>query len=302
MTSDGAAEGPRRTFRVGVVGAGRVGVVLGTALRRAGHELVAVSGTSRASLDRVAALLPDVPVLGVHDVVERGDLVVLCVPDDALAGLVAGIAAAGGWRVGQVVAHVSGSRGVGVLGPAAQHGVVPLALHPAMTFSGTERDLPRLAACCFGVTAPDSALPLARSLVAGLGAEPVVVAEEDRTLYHAALAHGSNHLVTLVAQSRQLLALIGVRDPGRLLAPLLGAALDNALCRGDEALTGPIARGDAGTVTAHTRVLGESATSPDVPATYRALARATTERALAAGRLDTERAARLLAVLEEPRA
>lgn len=297
MTNDGA---PLRPLRVGVVGAGRVGAVLGAALRRAGHEIVAVSGASPWSRDRIAALLPGVPRLGVHDVVERGEFVLLCLPDDALPALVAGLAAAGGWRAGQVVAHVSGSHGVGVLAPAERQGVVPLALHPAMTFSGTDLDLPRLADCCFGITAPDSALPLARALVASLGATPVVIREEDRTLYHAALAHSANHLVTLVAQSRQLLSSIGVRDPGRLLAPLLGAALDNALRRGDDALTGPVARGDAGTVTAHAEVLAERATGPDVLATYRALARATTERALAAGRLDAEPAARLLGLLEEP--
>lgn len=300
MTSDVVDERLLRGFRVGVVGAGRVGAVLGAALSRAGHRIVGVSGASRASLDRCATLLPGVPLLGVHDVVERSELVVLCVPDDALSGLVVDLAAAGVWRAGQVVAHVSGRHGVGVLSPAQRHGIVPLALHPAMTFSGTELDLSRLPDCCFGVTAPEPALALACALVSSLGAEPVVIAEEDRTLYHAALAHGANHLVTLVAQSRQLLTSIGVRDPGRLLAPLLGAALDNALRRGDDALTGPVARGDAGTVSAHAEALGERAASPDVLAAYRALARATTERTLATGRLTPARAARLFDVLEEP--
>lgn len=302
MTNDAVHGSPPHHFRVGVVGAGRVGAVLGAALRRAGHEIVAVSDGSRTTRERVAALLPDVPLFGVLDVVRRSEFVVLCVPDDVLPDLVADIATAGGWRAGQVVAHVSGRYGVGVFAPAAQQGVVPLALHPAMTFSGTKVDLSRLTHCCFGVTADVSALPLARALVSGLGADPVVIAEEDRTLYHAALAHGANHLVTLIAQSRQLLGSIGVRDPGRLLAPLLGAALDNALRCGDDALTGPVARGDTGTVTVHAEALTQHAIDPDVPAAYRALARATTERALAADRLDPERAARLLSVLEEPHA
>ena len=84
-----------------------------------------------------------------------------------------------------------------------------------------------------------------------MGGEPEWVAEESRPLYHAALAIGANHLVTLVTQSMDLLRASGVQAPDRMLGPLLGAALDNALRSGDSALTGPVARGDAGTVAAH---------------------------------------------------
>src|SRR6185312_6492052 len=100
-------------------------------------------------------------------------------------------------------------------------------------------------------SAPGPVLPIAQALVVEMGAEPVVVAEEARPLYHAALAHGANHLVTLVSQALDLLRAAGVEHPDRVLAPLLSAALDNALRSGDAALTGPVARGDAGTVAAH---------------------------------------------------
>jgi predicted short-subunit dehydrogenase-like oxidoreductase (DUF2520 family) len=236
---------------VGVVGAGRVGAVLGSALRAAGHAVVGASGVSEASRERIDTLLPGVPVLAVPDVVERAELVLLTVPDDALADLVAGLAATRAWQPGQLVVHTSGRYGVSVLEPALRQGAIPLALHPAMTFTGTSMDLPRLADSCFGVTAPGPVLPVAQALVVEMGAEPVVVAEEARPLYHAALAHGSNHLVTLVAQAAQLLRQAGVEATDRVLAPLLSAALDNALRRGDDALTGPVARGDAGTVAAH---------------------------------------------------
>ena len=299
-------EGPRRRpgrLGVGVVGAGRVGAVLGSALRQAGHAVVGASAVSQASTDRVEALLPGVPVLTVPDVVERSELVLLTVPDDALADLVAGLAATGAWRPGQLVAHTSGRFGTAVLEPALRAGAIPLALHPAMTFTGTSLDVVRLADCCFGVTAPAPVLPVGQALVVEMGAEPVVVDEKDRPLYHAALAHGSNHLVTLVAQARQLLAQAGVERPDRMLGPLLSAALDNALRSGDDALTGPVARGDAGTVAAHTEVLARAAElsgTDDVLATYRALARATAERAMATGRLDPAAAENLLAALAEP--
>ena len=297
----GPATRPGR-LGVGVVGAGRVGAVLGSALRAAGHAVVGASGVSADSRERVAALLPGVPVLDVPQVVERAELVLLTVPDDALADLVAGLAATRAWHPGQLVVHTCGRYGVGVLEPALRQGAIPLALHPAMTFTGTSLDLSRLVDCCFGVTAPGPVLPVAQALVVEMGAEPVVIAEEDRPLYHAALAHGSNHLVTLVAQAAELLRHAGVETTDRVLGPLLHAALEGALRRGDDALTGPVARGDAGTVLAHRAAIAADAArsdTADVLAGYRVLARATAQRALASGRLDASTAEALLEALAD---
>ncbi len=282
-------------LRVGVVGTGRVGAVLGAALARAGHQVVAVSAVSDASRARAAALLPGVPVLPVDDVVGRADLVLLTVPDDALAELVQGLVTTGALRRGSLVAHTSGRHGLAVLEPAQRAGVLPLALHPALPFSGTPVDLERLAGSAFGVTAPEPLLPVAEALVLEMDAEPVRLTEEQRPLWHAALAHGANHLTTLVASSADLLRAAGVASPGLVLAPLLGAALDGALRSGDAALTGPVARGDAGTVAAHVEAL--AAAAPEVLPSYVALARLTADRALAAGRLDAGRAGALLGVL-----
>jgi predicted short-subunit dehydrogenase-like oxidoreductase (DUF2520 family) len=257
-----------------------------------------VSAVSAASRERADVLLPGVPVLEVTDVVERAELVLLAVPDDALPGLVDGLAATGGWQAGQLVVHTSGRYGWRVLTPAAAAGAIPLALHPAMTFTGTSLDLARLVDCCFGVTAPGPVLPIAQALVVEMGAEPVVVDEQARPLYHAALAHTANHLVTLVAQGLDLLRAAGVEPADRLLGPLLSAALDNALRNGDAALTGPVARGDAGTVAAHLAAL-ETAGVAGAAVTYRALARATADRALAAGRLRPAAAEALLAALAD---
>ncbi|PWJ53293.1 Predicted oxidoreductase, contains short-chain dehydrogenase (SDR) and DUF2520 domains [Quadrisphaera granulorum] len=274
---------------VGVVGAGRVGAVLGAALRAAGHAVVGVSAVSEASRERAAVLLPGVPVLEVPEVVERAELVLLAVPDDVLGDLVAGLAATGSWQAGQLVVHTSGRHGTAVLEPARAAGAIPLALHPAMTFSGTSLDLARLADAVVGVTAAAPVLPVAQALVVEIGAEPVVVEEADRGLYHAALSHGSNHLVTLVAQAAEVLRAAGLERPDRVLGPLLQAALDGALRSGDGALTGPVARGDAGTLRTHRAVLAEAASEGaigfDVPATHLALAQATAARARADGRL-----------------
>ena len=288
------SERPAR-FDVGIVGAGRVGAVLGAALQRAGHVVTGVSAVSEASLERAATLLPGVPVKPVPQVVAGAHLVVLAVPDDALADLVAGLGATGTFTPGQLVMHTSGAHGISVFEAAADSDIVPLALHPAMTFTGTALDLDRLADCCFGVTTSDLARPLGEALVIEMGGDPVWVAEEDRVTYHAALAHGANHLVTLVAQSMQLLGEAGVDDPARVLEPLLTAALANTLQRGDAALTGPVARGDAGTVAEHVAMMRTVA--PDIRPTYLALARATAQRALLSGRLRADVADPLLQLL-----
>ena len=187
------------------MGAGRVGAVLGAALRRAGHDIVAVSAVSDLSRLRAEALLPGVPVLDARAAAATADLVLLAVPDDVLPGLVAGMVEAGAIHAGQFVAHPSGRYGIDVLEPAAQAGALPLAIHPVMTFTGTSVDLARLADCPFGVTAPDAVRPVAEALVVEMGGEPIWVPEEARGLYHAGIAFGANFLMTVVLESLDLL-------------------------------------------------------------------------------------------------
>ncbi|MFI1971620.1 oxidoreductase [Streptomyces cinnamoneus] len=282
---------------VGVVGAGRVGPALAASLQLAGHRPVAVSGVSDASRRRAAALLPGVPVTTPAEVLARAELVLLTVPDDALPDLVAGLARTGAVRPGQLLVHTSGRHGTAVLDPATRAGGLPLALHPAMTFTGTPVDVQRLAGCSFGVTAPQELRLAAEALVIEMGGEPEWIEEAARPLYHAALALGANHLVTLVAQAMEVLRTAGVENPARMLGPLLGAALDNALRSGDAALTGPVARGDAGTVAAHITELRSHA--PQAVAGYLAMARTTADRALAHGLLKPELAEDLLGVLAD---
>ncbi|WP_299056521.1 Rossmann-like and DUF2520 domain-containing protein [uncultured Nocardioides sp.] len=285
--------GPVR--RVGLVGAGRVGAVLGAALAAAGHDVVGVSGDSAASQARARDLLPGVPVLAPAAVAEACDVLVLAVPDDALLGLVEVLVAGGSVREGQYVVHTSGRHGLAVLDAATALGARPVALHPAMTFTGTAVDRERLRGSVVGVTAGPGERALAAQVVSALGATATYVDEVHRTLYHAGLAHGANHLVTLVAEARETLAAAGVDDPAALLGPLLRAALEGALEHGDAALTGPVVRGDTGTVAGHLAGLAEDA--PQALASYAALARATLVRAEADGRVTGPRADRLRRLL-----
>ena len=318
---DPAAGHPAR-LAVGIIGAGRAGTALGAALARAGHQVVAASAVSDASLRRAHANFPGAVITEPSQVLRRADLAMLTVPDDVLPGLVAGLAATGAPLEGRMLAHASGRYGVTVLEPAVRQGALPLALHPVMTFTGRRDDVDRLSGTCFGVTAPEVLRPAAEALVIEMGGEPVFIAEEYRDLYHAAIAGAANHLITLVTQGMDLLRTAGVTQPARLLAPLLSASLDNALRFGDAGLTGPVARGDAATVAAHVAALEAAAGAPAAGAAgapaagaagapagapagasaaavtaYVAMARLTADRALAAGILKPADAERLLGVL-----
>ncbi len=283
--------------RIGVVGAGRVGAVLAAALRAAGHDVVAAAGDSAASLQRIETLLPGVRRAKPTDVARACDLLLLTVPDDMLENVATQLAGAGALRAGQVVCHTSGRHGLAVLHAATAVGARPIAMHPAMTFTGTELDLDRLTGCVFGMTAGDAEREYAEGLVADLRGIALWVPEAKRTLYHAGLAHGANHLVTLVSQAMELLAASGAEDPAATLRPLLSAALDNALAQGDAALTGPIVRGDVRTVHAHLQDIADNA--PATIPSYVAMARATADRAVLDGRLLPIRAARIVAMLDE---
>jgi predicted short-subunit dehydrogenase-like oxidoreductase (DUF2520 family) len=278
---------------VGIVSAGRVGAALGSALERAGHVVVACNAVSRASRERARRRLPDTAILPVHEVAARGELLLLAVPDAELASVVSGLAATRVVRPGTIVVHTSGANGVGVLAPLTEQGCLPLAIHPAMTFTGSDEDLDRLPDSCFGITAADDVgYAIGQSLVLEIGGEPFRVREDARTLYHAALAHASNHVVTVVADALEALRaalwgqeLLGqqlVDDaPGgiaeRVIGPLTRAAVENTLQRGQAALNGPVARGDADAVAAHLNALSE--VDPHLAAAYRANSQRTAVRA-----------------------
>jgi len=278
---------------VGIISAGRVGTALGVALERAEHVVVACSAISNQSRERAAARLPDTAVLPVQDVAGRAELLLLAVPDAELKALIAGLAATDAVRPGTIVVHTSGMNGVGVLEPLTAQGCIPLAIHPAMTFTGSDEDIARLPDTCFGVTALDEiGYAIGQALVLEIGGEPLRVPEDARMLYHSALAHASNHLVTVVLDAVEALRsalrgqellgqeLVGDAPGGiaeRIIGPLARASLENALRRGQAALTGPVARGDAAAVAGHLRAFGE--VDPELAQAYRSNSLRTAQRA-----------------------
>ena len=220
MTRDGR-------LGVGVIGAGRVGPVIGAALAGAGHALIAV--THGSDDERVEAMLPGVPFLDALEVVRRSELVVIAVPHDQLASLVGGLAEIGAWQPGQLVLHTDPAEGTGILAPAVAKGAIPLAVHPAIAFTGTSMDLRRLTGSYAAVTAPGPVLPIAQALAVELGCEPVVVAEGARPAYAEAIAIATTFSRSIVAQAAGLLGGAGVSHPGSYLSSLVHTTVDDAL-------------------------------------------------------------------------
>lgn len=215
---------------VGIIGAGRVGPVLGAALAGAGHAIVGIAA-SGDGVDRAEAMLPGAPILDVPTLVERSELVLIAVPTSQLPGLVAGLAETGAWQPGQLVLHTAAEHGIGVLEPARLAGAIPIALHPALVFTGTSIDLARLVEAVCAVTAPAPVLPIAQALAVEMGAEPLVIDEDDRPAYAEAITTAADFSAAIVGQASGLLAGIGVERPGRVLQGVVRSSVESALSR-----------------------------------------------------------------------
>lgn len=286
--------GPQARLTVGVVGAGRVGAVLGAALDAAGHRVVGASGLSDVSRRRVLDLLPGVPMHDVEDVVRGAELVLLTVPSSDLVGLVEGLSGRGVWQAGQIVAHTDPRYGTEVFDSALASHILPVAWHPAMRFTGTLMDLDRLPEASVAVTTADVLRPIGEALVIEMGAEPVWVPSEDRVAYATAVAHASAHLPVLVDQAAQILETVHIPGSRRLLATLMVTALEESL-RGSDRGTHLDALSDEPGLKQQARVLEEIA--PDSHSVHLAMTRAAASRAFAQGKIGEDRINRLLDVL-----
>jgi predicted short-subunit dehydrogenase-like oxidoreductase (DUF2520 family) len=218
----------------GVIGAGPVGVALAQALAGAGHQLVGISAVSAENLDRIEAMLPSAELLQVDQVIEQSDLVLLAIPANQILDLVNGAAETHLWRAGQLLAHTAGEYGYSILAPASQQGVIALAIHPAMRFTGTSIDLARIRESHFAVNAPKVALPIVEALVIEMGAEPFVIDEADRAKYFEAFEVATNFSALVVNQEIGLLEEVGLADARAVIAPVVRSAVEAALASGHQ--------------------------------------------------------------------
>lgn len=298
MTSSPPSPGP-----VALVGAGAVGHALADALGAAGIPVTAVLSRSAHSAETLgrrtgAATASD----RLADLPADARLVVLCVPDAAVAPVAAALGAQDHpWRT-TVVAHTAGSLGADVLAPLAARGAAALAFHPVQTFARGAASGAGAAAfqgIYVGLGGTPAALDAGRTLAAALGARTVVIPDDARARYHLATSIASNFFVVLLALVDEVLATTGVprEDAGLLVRPLVEGTWANLrAARPEEALTGPVARGDAGTVAAHVEALAGHL--PHLLPVYGALAAEAVRVAVRGGQLGGEGADHVLDVLQ----
>lgn len=285
--------------RPGIVGTGRVAQALARAFVPHASAPPILWGRT-AENARSAAAVGAIYTTAAERLTTECDVIAIAVSDDALATVVADVASTVPKGHAPFIFHVSGRSGAAILEPLRAAGATTAAIHPAMTFTGDpEAEARRMVGASFAVTgsSPEAARK-AGHIVALLGGVAVEIAEEHRSLYHAALCHASNHLVTLIAGAANTLRDAGVDDPSALLAPLVRAALENSLDRGFAGLSGPLLRGDAETVGGHLVTL--KAHSPDLLPAYRAMARATLDELKRAATLSSDRLTALDSLLAVP--
>lgn len=261
-------------MRVAIIGPGRVGTLLAVACSRAGHRVVGIGGGAAAARERLATLVAGTRLHASAAEATRGaDLVLLAVPDDRLRDVATELVLADAVHGGQRLVHLAGAHGPAVLDRAARAGARIAACHPAMTVPSGSVDPQLLVGAAWAVTAGAGDRVWAHELVQDLGGDPHDVPADRRPLYHAALAVGSNAVAAAVATARQLLLAASIADPAAFLGPLAHASVDAVGARGAVAITGPIARGDAATVSRHLDAIDVDV--PTLSEAYRSLALAT---------------------------
>lgn len=217
---------------VGIVGSDVVGVSLGKALAAAGHIVVGVSSVADAELDVLEAMLPKVRVYPITELLALSDLILLALPASEIAATVSELASAKSFRAGQLVVHTASQYSHEILSEATALGSIPLAISPAMRFTGTSLDLGRMRESYFAVSAPVVALPIAQALVIEMGAEPIIIEDSQREKYAEAIEVASGFSGMIVSQAIGLLEQAGVLDPSLIIAPVVRSSVEEALSKG----------------------------------------------------------------------
>jgi predicted short-subunit dehydrogenase-like oxidoreductase (DUF2520 family) len=281
----------------GIVGGGAVGTALGVALTRAGWPIHAVASRDPERRQRFAARVEGARAFAEPQaLIEEVELIILAVPDDALARL------AGSVRMysGQAMIHTSGVLGAEVLAPAMAAGTQIGAFHPLVAFADTDRAVAALHGATIAIEGDEELAQLLAEMAEALGATPVRLSEGSKAAYHAAAVLAAGGFVALLDAIAELGAVAGLDEAGALAVygPLIEGTLGNARALGiRSALTGPMTRGDVGTLTTHLAAL--RAHAPSALALYVAAGHREVDLALARGALAPETARTMHAALQD---
>jgi predicted short-subunit dehydrogenase-like oxidoreductase (DUF2520 family) len=280
--------GPDEPPTVGIIGAGAVGTALGVALSRAGWPVAAVASRDAARRERFRSLVPGARTFAEPNaLLDEVELIIIAVPDDAIAGV------AGSVRMysGQAMVHTSGALGPEVLAASMAAGTQVGAFHPLVAFADTERAVEALKGATVAIEGDDQLAALLAEMAEAIGAQPVRLAAGSKAAYHAAAVLAAGGFVALLDAIAELGRVAGLDESGSLAiyGPLIEQTLGNARALGiRDALTGPITRGDRGTLESHLAAL--RAHAPDVLPLYRAAAEREISLAEARGALTPEAA------------
>jgi predicted short-subunit dehydrogenase-like oxidoreductase (DUF2520 family) len=281
---------------IGFIGAGTVGTALAVRLSGSGYRVVAAASRSRSSAERLAASVPGCTArASKQEVADAADLVFITTPDDAIGRVAAEIA----WHPGQSVVHCSGADSLDSLEPARRAGARVGGFHPLQTFASVTHAIENLPGSTFGIEAEGDLFDLLSEMASALEGNWVRLRAEDKVLYHAAAVLACNYLVTLTKMATDLWRDFDASTPEavRALMPLLRGTLNNIENVGlPHCLTGPIARGDLGTIRKHIAALERSA--PALLTAYRELGLQTVPIALEKGKIDDATATEMKRLLQ----
>ncbi|MFC1963848.1 Rossmann-like and DUF2520 domain-containing protein [Chloroflexota bacterium] len=287
-----AAEMPK----IGFIGAGTVGTALAVLLSRKVYPVVAISSRSMASAEKLARRINGCRVIETSQgVVDTAELVFITTPDDVIATVAAEIK----WRPENSAVHCSGAASTDILEPARQAGARVASIHPLQTFAGVEQAIANISGSTFAIEAEEPLLTTLQEMAASMDGVSIELKASDKVLYHAAAVMACNYLVTLLKLSTDLWQTFSVppKQATRALLPLIQGTINNLDKIGlPNCLTGPIARGDTGTIKKHLEALQKSA--PAILPTYKELGRQTIPISLAKGKIDQKQAEELAAILK----
>ncbi len=274
-------------LKIGFIGAGTVGIALAVLLSSKGYRFVGAS-RRRPSHENPGKVVSNLRILDSNqEVADNADLVFITTPDAAI-GEVAGEVK---WRRGQSVVHCSGADSVDVLEPARKSGAMVGGFHPLQTFAGIEEAIENIPGSTFGIEAEEPLFSTLKEIAGVLGGHWIKLEAGDKVAYHAAAVFACNYLVTLVKMATDLWQTFSVPadQATKALLPLIRGTLHNIETIGiPQCLTGPVARGDTGTVNKHLKTLREKA--PSLLFAYRELGLQTIPIALAKGKINKEQA------------
>jgi len=287
---------------IAIVGAGKVGTALAVLLQRSGYVVTGIASRSRDSAERAAQRLHPVPPASSlsSEITSGAEIVLITTRDDVIEGVCRIIAKEGGFYDGQVVLHVSGSLPSSILMAAKDQGCLIGSMHPLQSFADVDSAMEHLKGAYFCLEGDSEAVETARRMAETLGGMTMVIRTEDKPLYHAAAVIASNFFVSIIDMSLQLYEAIGIeRERGvEALAPLIEGSWANIKTLGPvKALTGPVARGDAGVVRKHVQAIGK--TLPELLPVYAALIRLNVDVGLRKGTLTREAADEILEMVKE---